>query len=256
MKTFCAFFRKEWTEQLRTGHVTIFTILFVLFGIMNPAIAKLTPWMMQTLSGELAKSGMTIQNVEVTALTSWTQFYKNVPMALIVFVLLTCGFFTAEYQKGTLILVLTKGLSRVKVLAAKAAMMFLLWTAGYFLCYFITYGYTAYFWDNSIARHLMFTALCFYLFGVWTVSLMVLFSAFTPTNTGVLAGTGGAVFASYLLSLLQKCEKYLPMRLTDSMPLLTGQMAAGEMFWAIGITCALIVLNIAVAVPAFNKRSL
>lgn len=256
MKTFCAFFRKEWTEQLRTGHVTIFTILFAVFGIMNPAIAKLTPWMMQTLSGELAKSGMTVTNVEVNAMSSWTQFYKNIPMALIVFVLLTCGFFTAEYQKGTLILVFTKGLSRVKVLAAKAFMMFLFWTAGFFLCYFITFGYTAYFWDNSIAQHLMFAALCYYLFGVWTVSLMVLFSAFASTNTGVLAGTGGVVFVSYLLSLLPKCKEYLPIRLTDSMPLLTGQMAAGEMFWAIGIVCALVALNIFVAALAFNKRSL
>jgi ABC-2 type transport system permease protein len=256
MKTFCAFFRKEWTEQLRTGRVTIFSILFILFGIMNPALAKLTPWMMQLFSDELAKSGMTVKNVEITALTSWTQFYKNIPMVLIVFVLLTCGSFTAEYQKGTLILVLTKGLSRVKVLAAKAFMTFLLWTAGFFLCYFITYGYTAYFWDNSIAQHLLFGAFCYYLFGVWVVSLMVLFSAFFSNNTGVLAGTGGVVFVSYLLNLLPKCEEYLPMRLTNSMPLLTGQMAAGEMLWAIGITCALIVLNLAVSVPVFNKRSL
>ena len=108
MKTFIAFQKKELTEQLRGGHILILGILFMLFGIMNPAIAKLTPWMMELLSDSLAENGMVITEIPVDALTSWTQFYKNIPMALIVFVLITCGTLTAECQKGTLIPVLTK----------------------------------------------------------------------------------------------------------------------------------------------------
>ncbi len=30
------------------------------------------------------------------------------------------------------------------------------WTAGYLICYGITWGYNAYFWDNSIAGHVYF----------------------------------------------------------------------------------------------------
>lgn len=39
-----AFMKKEWMENVRTGRIWILLILFGLFGVMNPAIAKLTPW--------------------------------------------------------------------------------------------------------------------------------------------------------------------------------------------------------------------
>ena len=41
-----AFLKKEWMEMTRTGRMWILVLIFVLFGIMNPAMAKLTPWMM------------------------------------------------------------------------------------------------------------------------------------------------------------------------------------------------------------------
>lgn len=50
MKSFIAFLKKEVFECIRSGELTFFCILFLIFGIMNPAIAKLTPWMLETLS--------------------------------------------------------------------------------------------------------------------------------------------------------------------------------------------------------------
>ena len=40
MRSLIAFIKKEFTEQLRSGRLIILGLLFVLFGIMNPAIAK------------------------------------------------------------------------------------------------------------------------------------------------------------------------------------------------------------------------
>lgn len=256
MSTFLAFFKKERMEQLRTGRFTVLMIVFVLFGIMNPAIAKLTPWLMETLSATLAEAGVTFTNITVDAMTSWTQYYKNIPMALIFFVLMTSGAFTTEYQKGTLIPVLTKGLKRGKVLAAKALALLGLWTVAYALCLLVTYGYTAMFWDNGVARHLWFTAFLYYLFGVWIMSVMVLFSTLLSSSTGVLAGTGAAVLAAYLLSMVPGLGRLLPLYLTESLPLLTGALAARSMGWAAGIACGLILLQGAVSACAFRKRSI
>ena len=61
--------------------------------------------------------------VRVDALTSWTQFYKNIPLALIIFLLIFSGILTVEYQKGTLINMITKGMNRWKILAAKGIIM-------------------------------------------------------------------------------------------------------------------------------------
>lgn len=256
MKSFLAFFKKEWTEQLRTGRLTILFILFILFGIMSPAIAKLTPWMMETFSSSLAENGMIVTNMEVTAITSWTQFYKNIPIGFIVFVLITCDFFTGEYQKGTLVLVLTKGLSRVKALLAKTLMMIILWTAGFFLCYSITYGYTAYFWDNSIVQHLAFAAFGYYLFGVWMISIMVLCSSFVSSNIGVIFGTFASFIGTYLISFLPSLKKYVPIRLTDSMSIVTGTLLPEDITWAICITLFFILINFIFAIFAFNKCNL
>ena len=44
---------------------------------MSPAVAKLTPWMMETLSDSMAGSGFIVTDVQVDALTSWTQFLRT-----------------------------------------------------------------------------------------------------------------------------------------------------------------------------------
>ena len=87
MRQLSAFLRKEGMEFIRTGKIWILLIIFILFGIMNPAIAKLTPWMVETMSDSLAESGMVLTEVKVNAITSWNQFYKNISMALIIFAL-------------------------------------------------------------------------------------------------------------------------------------------------------------------------
>ena len=154
MRSLFAFMKKEFTEQLRSGRLMILGLLFVLFGIMNPAIAKLTPWLLETLSDSLAESGMIVTDVKVSAMDSWVQFYKNQPMGLIAFVLLESSIFTKEYTSGTLVLSLTKGLERYKVVVSKTVVLAVLWTIGYWICFAITYGYNAYFWHNSVAQNL------------------------------------------------------------------------------------------------------
>ena len=104
MKTWIALLKKESMEQLRTGKWTFLGILLVLFGIMNPAVAKLTPWLMEIMADSLAENGMILTPVTITAMDSWVQFFKNIPMALIAFVLLEGSMFTKEYQNGTLVL--------------------------------------------------------------------------------------------------------------------------------------------------------
>ena len=130
MKTLLAFMKKEWLEQLRSGRLAILGILFVLFGIMNPAIAKLTPWLLEVMADALEGSGLSVTAVTVSAMDSWMQFFKNIPMALIVFILLESSIFTKEYQSGTLVLALTKGLDRYKVVISKTLTLLVLWSVG------------------------------------------------------------------------------------------------------------------------------
>ena len=256
MRSFVAFFKKELLESVRSSKLMLLLILFFAFGVMNPAIAKLTPWLLEVMGEELAESGMIIAEVKVDALTSWTQFFKNIPMALIAFILIYGGIFTKEYESGTLVIVLTKGLPRYKIVLSKALTMLLVWSACYFLCFGVTYGYNAYYWDNGIAQSLLPATLLCWLFGVFTITLTLFFSVLSRSYGSVMLSTGACVFLPYLISIIPKTAKYLPTSLMNGMIWLTGAEKIEDYIPAVVITSALSVALLVACVPIFNKKQL
>ena len=126
----------------------------------------------------------------------------------------------------------------------------------YFLSYVITYFYNAFYWDNSIAKHIFFAVFCFYLFGVWLISLIILVSAFADNSATVSLGVGGGFIVSYLLGMVPKLQDYLPTKLMDSLILIVGQAEPGEYIPAIIIVLCLIIANIVLGIIFFNKKNL
>lgn len=256
MRQLTAFIKKEGLELLRSGRLVLCLLLSGLFGVMSPAIAKLTPWMTELLSEQLAESGMTIGVVKVDAMTAWTQFYKNMPMLLIVMIILFGGIVVGELQKGTLIPVVAKGMKRQRILGAKTLIMAAVWTGGYFLSFAVTYAYSAYFWDNGIAAHLFFGAVCFWLFGFWLLSVILPASGFAGSAAAVILTVGVSFAVSYVLALIPAVKMYSPAYLLESMPLLTGSAAAGDYAAALCVTAGLTVLDLIAGVWLFNRRQL
>lgn len=256
MRSFVAFVKKEAIENIRSGRALMLSILFVAFGVMNPAIAKLTPWMIEIFAESMEDSGMIITEVLVNSLTSWTQFFKNVPMALIVFVFVYSNTLTGECESGRLIPLLTKGLSRKSVILAKLSVITLIWTCGYWICYFVTYFYNAYFWDNSIARYLPAAAVYWWVFGLFVVCVIMLFSVLSKSYIGVLLGTGATVFLSYVLSLIPKLTRLMPTSLTNGMAILTGQDAAADYTGALILALALALISVITSLFIFKRKQL
>lgn len=223
MKGFRAFFKKEITELTRSKKLLIFTLLFLLIGVMNPLVAKLTPKIYEAMSDQLAEQGLTIGKIKVTAMDSWMQFSKNIPMGLIATVILLSSIFTNEYSKGTLIPLLTKGLSRTSAVLAKTFTMVLVWSAGMWTAFGVTYGYTAYYWDNSTVNNLGAAGLCWWLYGVFMLCLIVFFSSFANSSGQVILGVGGVYFIMMIIGMFSKeAAKYLPSKLTDCTFLFTA----------------------------------
>lgn len=256
MKTLIAFIKKELMELIRTGKFFLLIIISTLFGIMNPLIAKITPWMMDMLSSDLAEAGMTMSSIKVDAITSWTQFYKNIPMLMIIFVIIMSGILTVEYQKGTLINILTKGLQRWKVIMAKAIAMIGLWTLCYWICFAVTYLYNIYFWSQQNIPYVWGGAICIYILGIWLISLILLASSVFNDNYGVLGITGGIFILSYVLGFFTTIQDYLPTQLLNAMSLLVGEMQFQQLMSAIYITLGLSVLTIVLSILFFNKKAI
>ena len=256
MRAFFAFFKKEWLDWLRSGKFAILFCVFLILGIMNPAIAKLTPWLMEIMAESLEETGLIVSNVEVNALSSWIQFFKNVPMGLILFVFVCSSSFSKEYQSGTLILLLTKGLKRSMVVITKTTLLILTWSVLFWFCYGVTYLYNSYFWDNSIVVHLMLAVGCWWLFGIWVISLMIFFSVVLKSNTGVLSAVGVVIFCMYLLGMTPKIGKYIPTKLMNASSILTSMEGTSAYQNTIVITIVLIIVFIFISIPVINKKQI
>lgn len=255
MNGFFAFLKKEFFELSRSGKLLIFCFIFILFGIMNPAIAKLTPWILEQ-SADSFSQGIIIGEVTVTAMDSWGQFVKNIPMAMIVMLIMFSGTFTGEYSKGTLIPIVTKGFSRNSIVISKTVVMIITWSLGFGLCFGITYGYTAYYWDNSVVNNLVFMAFCWWLMGIFLICVLTLFSAFFNSSPQVMIGVGGIYAAMYILGMFGKIKEYIPTFILESSSLMTEQSKPSDYFNAMLITIALSVLSLLASLPITHKRQL
>ena len=61
MRKLFALVKKEVTGRLRTGTAAAMLAVFFVFGIMNPLIAKLTPRLLEAMSGSMAESGLVVE---------------------------------------------------------------------------------------------------------------------------------------------------------------------------------------------------
>lgn len=252
MKSYVAFTKKEFSEATHTYKLLIMECVFLLLGMMNPITAKITPQLIKSFM----PAGMNITIPEPTALDSWAQFFKNVPqLGLIVLVIIFSGSMANEFSHGTLINMLTKGLSRHVVLLSKFTMEVSLWTAGYVLCFGLTDIYTAYFWSGDGIKNIVFAVFCLWLFGILLLSCMLFAGVLIKSNYGCLLVTGGFVAVLFLINIIPKLQKYNPIMLASkNMSLLTSEMTVSDFKFSILLCCIAIIVFLASAVALFQKK--
>jgi len=252
MRSYLAFTKKEFVENVRTYKVMIMAAVFLLLGMMNPITAKITPQLLK----EFMPEGIEITITEPTALDSWAQFFKNVPqMGLIVLIIVFSGIMANEFSRGTLINMLTKGLSRSTVILSKFTMAVFMWTGSYVLCFGVSYAYTAYFWTGDGISNIAFSVFCLWLFGILLLAAVMLGSVLFKNSYGCLLFTGGFVVALFLINIVPKLQEYNPIKLASgNMALLTSEMSVSDFTLPIVICCATAAVFIIAAVALFNKK--
>jgi ABC-2 type transport system permease protein len=254
MTHYIAFLKKEIVESIRTYKLFIMLVVFLMFGIMNPLVAKLTPYIIETLIPD----GVSIVIPEPSALDSWTQFFKNITqMGLIVMVVVFNGILVTEVSKGTLINMLTKGLSRKAVILSKYTCMALIWTTSILASFLVTWGYTVYLFPTDKVNNLFFSVFCLWLFGLALLSLLMFASTLINSNYGSLLLVGVTVVAGMLLNLIPNFHKYNPLSLsTKNMELLTNTVSPSSLYNVIGITAIITVTLIVLSILIFRKKQI
>ncbi|NLG81042.1 MAG: ABC transporter permease [Bacilli bacterium] len=254
MNRYLAFFKKEIIEYIRTYKLLIMLIVFAIFGITNPLIAKLLPEIMKNL----ATDGFVITLPDPTAYDAWTQFFKNATqMGFIVTLILFSGVLSSEYSKGTLINLLTKGLSRTTVILTKYFSMVLVWTICIILCFILTYGYTVYLFPNDITYNLLFSVFCLWMFGLLLLAILMFSATLTKSSYGCLLITGIIVVFFMIIDIIPSIHKYNPISLvTDNMGLIMNSIKVSSLYLANLISVLLSIISLILSIVVFRKKQL
>ncbi|GAB6109783.1 ABC transporter permease [Fusibacter bizertensis] len=254
MNAFIAFTKKEMMESVRTYKFYILATVFLLFGFMNPIIAKIMP----DLLSSLMPDGMTITLSTPTAIDAWAQFFKNgSQMGILILVVMFSGIMANEFIKGTLVNILTKGMARPTVIFSKLTAASIQWSVSYLLCIAITYGYTAYFWTMNGVENLFLSLFGLWLFGELMIGLVILGGILFKSMYGSLLFAGGLVVVMTVLSIFPQLMAFNPMTLASAnMALITGAQDVSKFLSASVVTFLGLLLSILTSVMVFNKKQI
>ena len=252
MSGYLAFVKKEFMENMKNYRFFILFAVFLIFSMMSAFLAKFTPEILSALAADMEMTS------EPAALDAWKQFYKNISgVGFSAFIILFGSCLSNEYSKGTLVLLVTKGLSRKAVILAKYTAAAVLMTISYWIGYAATYGYTALLWDDPELPNVALAAVSLWIVGFLYLSiLMIGCVVFRQTFTSILF-TGGIVALISLLGMIEPIAEYNPFLLTSkNIDLISGEAALAEFMIPAFVSVVLSVFGLLTAIRLFNKKQL
>jgi ABC-2 type transport system permease protein len=241
-------------DYLRNYKAMILIIVFAILGIMSPLSAKFMPDILK----EFMPAGMSIKIPEPTNIDSWTQFFKNVSqMGSIVMVIIFSGMMSSEYEKGTLVNLVTKGLPRKTIIAAKYTIALVLWTISYWECFFITWAYTLYYFPQGKTTNLTLAVFGFYLFGIMLISIVTLGAISFKNTYSSLLFTASFTVMLFIINLFPKAVKWNPLQLASSnINILQGTLVFSDIKYSLVTLVLTIVCAYGLSIKIFNKKLL
>ena len=254
MRQLRAFIGKEFLAQRRSGKIFILLAVFVAFAVLSPVTAKFLPKLMEFASQQ--DIGYKIEvNRNVTAVDSFDQFFGNVSTAMIVFIIMQANLFTKEYSSGTLLLALTRGMERRKVVFAKALTLCFVWTVCYWISYGVFYGITSAMWDITAANEPLMAVTLYWIYGIWYIALLIFFSTVLRSTVGVICSLAAvSLFSDLIVGIFKGIDKYLPTHFAGAARIIHGQDFS--YMPAFAIMAAMIVIMPVLSIPIFNKKQI
>jgi ABC-2 type transport system permease protein len=250
---FSVLLRKELLEQVRTWRLVVVVIVFAIFGIGSPALARYTPELVKALAG----SQFSIQVPTPTVTDAVVQFLKNLGQTgILAAVLLSMGSVATEKERGTAALLLTKPASRGAFLSAKLVAIAITLGVGIVAAGIAGYAYTALLFSApSVAGY---AAMC----GLLLLSLVAYASLTFLGSTLVrsplpAAGIGvGAMVVLAIISALPTIGPNAPANLSGPATALAVGKTPDPLLWPVMTTVCLIVVAYLLAWLAFRRQEL
>jgi ABC-2 type transport system permease protein len=193
-----AFLNKEIKEFVKTPKLIILMGLFIFFAILSPLTARYMNELLSTLAADV---NITFPDPTIT--DAWVQFFKNMTtLCFVVYLIVMTGTVAQEKNKGSILLVLTKKVSRFNFLLSKFVGGGLLFTATFVISLTVSMVYTQVLFKEVFFDGWLISVVLIWLMGLFFTSLAILASviAKTPTVAALLGFAGFALFSMFNIS--------------------------------------------------------
>jgi ABC-2 type transport system permease protein len=252
MRGFAVLLKKEITEQWRTGRLPVVAVIFLLFGLASPVLAKYTPEIVK-----LAAGSIDIHVPTPTIKDAVDQLIKNLnQVGVLTAILLAMGSVAGEKESGTAAFVLVKPVGRFAFLAAKFTGLALTMAAAVLLGGLAAYIYT----DLLFAplSVLGFGAACLViLLGLLEIAA-VTFLGSTLVRSSIPAAAIGlvAVVVAGIVSSLPQVGHFTPFGLNELASDLALQQVGTGWDWPVIANAGFVVVAMAAGWLVFRRQEL
>lgn len=250
MNYYKIFFKKEIIELWRTKRTMIVIIVSFFFGISSVMLTKMMPEILKSQSTD------TLQFIvkDPDKYDCWTQFFKNInQLGAVAIIIVFSDIVAKELQSGTLVNVITKGVSRTSIICSVYSVAILLWTFLVASSTIICQLYSIYYWGAVNSKKLLFAIFMSWLFGTFLLSFLILGQVWGKSFFGGLIFTGVAYAASLIMGMVPKVKSYTPSNLSNGVQVIIGTGDYSDYYKAIIVSSLIIVAVVAVTIKKFDK---
>jgi ABC-2 type transport system permease protein len=252
LKSFAVLLQKEITEQWRTGRLPVVAVIFLLFGLASPVLAKYTPDIIK-----LAASSIDIHVPTPTIKDAVAGLIKNLSqVGVLTAILLTMGSVAGEKESGTAAFVLVKPVSRFSFLAAKFSGLTMTMAAAVTVC-----GLAAYLYIDLLFAPLSvlgFVAGCLViLLGLLEIAAVTFLGSCLVRSSIPAAATGLVVLViAGIVSSLPEVGHYTPFGLNELASDLALQHSATGWSWPVIVNAGYLVVALATSWLVFRRQEI
>jgi len=230
MRNYSIFLKKEFLESIKTYKFLIMVAVFLFLGMASPLTAMFMPEILKAaIESDPATAGMDLSVLltDPVALDSWIQFFGSYigQMGIFALVIVFSGMLSSEFSRGTLTIMLSKGLSRSTVIISKLTNALIIWTVSYALAALVAWAYTVYFFPGESVPNLFLAIFCLWFFGVFLLSMTMLMATLTKRGFACMLALGASAVVFLLLNISPQIAKYSPASLASIPIQLTSDTA-------------------------------
>ena len=251
MKGFTTILRKEYAEFFRTWRVWVVGGAFVLFGLIDPVVAKFTNQILSSALGDTP-----IELPDPTHLDAWAQWSRDLSQLLLIVVLVVAaGTVAGEVSSGTLIMPLTKPLSRAGFLLAKFTALGSLVGVSAAIGTALTSVVTAAFFADVQFAPVWRAVGVWFVLALTFIALTIAASCLVPSTIAAFGIAFGTLTLTMILAIWQPAKQYSFIGLTEAVSMLAANQDV-ELVWPVATALGGIVVFLALAIVIFRRKEL